>query len=172
MKAALTAAERGHKVTIYEKSVVLGGQARYSGLASFKWPIMDYKDYLIRQVEKAGIEVLVNTEPTPEMIKAKKYDAVIAATGAEPIIPDIPGVNLSNVFTDVKAYATSEKKLGKNVVLLNGGDLGDEGEETQIGMETGIYLAKAGHKVTVLTSRKDLLTPYRVHYPGADHRHL
>jgi len=147
MKAAIVAAERGHKVTLYEKSDTLGGQLRHTEYASFQWPLKDYRDYLIRQMKKNGIDVQLKTAATPEMIKAKKYDAVLVAVGAEPIIPNIPGVNGKNVHNVVDVYG-NDKALGKNIVVI-GGD--------QIGAETGMYLAENGHTVTVLTGSKELM---------------
>ena len=44
-----------------------------------------FKDYLINQVKKAGIEVKLNTTATPAMIKAAGFDTVLVATGAEPV---------------------------------------------------------------------------------------
>jgi thioredoxin reductase len=156
MKAALVAAERGHRVTLYEKNDFLGGQLKHTDFASFKWPLRNYKDYLIRQVKKSGIEVLLNTRATPEMIKAKGYEVVIIAAGADPVIPDIQGANGSNVLAPIFVYGN--KTLGKNVVVI-GGD--------QIGTETGIYLAQNGHKVTVLTKEKTLAADAnQIHYFG------
>jgi 2,4-dienoyl-CoA reductase-like NADH-dependent reductase (Old Yellow Enzyme family)/thioredoxin reductase len=146
MKAAIVAAERGHAVTIYEKTDFLGGQSRHSEFDDAKWPMKDLKDYLIRQVKKQGIEVLLKTPATPEMIKAKGYDAVIVASGASPVIPDIPGANGSTVRAPIFVYG-AEKTLGKNVVVVGG---------RQLGTETGIYLAQSGHNVTVLTEDNSL----------------
>jgi len=147
MKAAITAAERGHKVTLFEKSDTLGGLLRHADFASFQWPLKDYKDYLIRQVKKSGIELRLSTNATPEMIKAKKYEAVLVAVGAEPVIPNIPGADGGKVYNVVDVFG-NEKALGKNVVVI-GGDL--------MGAETGMYLAENGHAVTVLTSSKELM---------------
>jgi len=155
MKAALTAAERGHKVTVYEKSDALGGLLRHTDYASHKWPQKEYKDYLVRQVKKAGIEVLLKTEATPEMIKAKGYEVVLAAIGADVIVPKIQGSDGKNIY-DLMAVYGREKELGKNVVIIGGGEFG---------VETGIYLAAAGHTTTMLTSGKELLPVERVHYP-------
>jgi 2,4-dienoyl-CoA reductase-like NADH-dependent reductase (Old Yellow Enzyme family)/thioredoxin reductase len=146
MEAAIVASERGHKVTIYEKNDFLGGQIKHADYASFKWPLKDFKDYLINQVKKAGVEVLLSTRATPEMIKAKKYDVVLVAAGAEPIIPNIPGSDGSNVRAPIFVYG-NDKSMGKNVVIIGG---------QQIAVEVGIYLAGNGHQVTVLAEEKKL----------------
>jgi NADPH-dependent 2,4-dienoyl-CoA reductase/sulfur reductase-like enzyme len=147
MKAAIVAAERGHAVTLYEKSGVLGGLLHYTGNSPFRWPLRDFKEYLIRQVEKCGVAVHLKTEATPEMIKAKAFDALIVATGADPIRPRIPGADGKNVWDVVSVYA-NEKSLGKNVVLIGSGEYG---------VGTAGFLARAGHRVTVLTSGKELV---------------
>jgi 2,4-dienoyl-CoA reductase-like NADH-dependent reductase (Old Yellow Enzyme family)/thioredoxin reductase len=147
MKAAIVAAERGHKVTLFEKSDSLGGQLKHTDFATFQWPLKDYKDYLIRQVKKAGVEVLLNTPATPEMIKTKGYETVMVALGAEPVISNIPGADGKNVYNAVDVYG-KEKSLGKNVVVI-GGD--------KVGTQTGMYLAENGHTVMVLTSSKELI---------------
>jgi 2,4-dienoyl-CoA reductase-like NADH-dependent reductase (Old Yellow Enzyme family)/NADPH-dependent 2,4-dienoyl-CoA reductase/sulfur reductase-like enzyme len=140
MEAALIAVGRGHKVTLYEKSGALGGLlGRYENV-SFKWPHKDFKNYLVRQVGKVGIDVHLNTEATPEIIKKGKYDAVLVAIGAESAVPQIPGVNGKNVVFAVDVFG-NEGALGKNVVVVGGGE---------VGVETGMHLAEEGHNVTVL----------------------
>jgi pyruvate/2-oxoglutarate dehydrogenase complex dihydrolipoamide dehydrogenase (E3) component len=130
---------------LYERNDFLGGQLRHADFATFQWPVKDYKDYLIRQMEKVGVEVLLKTTAAPEMIRGKGYDAVIVAVGADPVIPDIPGAKAGNVLAPVFVYGN--KNLGKNVVII-GGDV--------IGTQTGIYLGQNGHNVTVLTNEKKL----------------
>jgi 2,4-dienoyl-CoA reductase-like NADH-dependent reductase (Old Yellow Enzyme family)/thioredoxin reductase len=144
MKAAIVAAERGHRVTLYEKNDFLGGQLKHSDLVSFKWSIRIFKDYLIRQVEKAGIEVRLKTRATPEMIKKKGYDVVLAALGAAPILPDLPG-GKGNILAPV--FVHGNKALGKDIVVVGG---------EQIATETGLHLAETGHRVTLLTEDSKL----------------
>ena len=80
------------------------------------------------------------------MIKARGFDMVIVAIGAAPNIPRISGVNSKNVCNVMDVYA-KEKELGKDVVFMGSGEFG---------AETGIFLANAGHNVTMLTSEREL----------------
>lgn len=146
MRAALFAAENGHEVTIYEKTDRLGGQLAHADYSEFKWPLRKYKQFLIDQVGKAGIQVKLNTEATPELIEEEGFDAVFAAVGAAAKLPDIPGADGANVHTHISVYG-SEEKLGKNIVVIGG---------SESAVETALYLAECGHEVTVL-SRRDRL---------------
>jgi 2,4-dienoyl-CoA reductase-like NADH-dependent reductase (Old Yellow Enzyme family)/thioredoxin reductase len=149
MKAAIVAAERGHKVTLYEKSDALGGLQKVSDYSQWRWTFKDLKDYYIYQVNKAGIDVQLKTAATPQMIKSKGYDTVLVATGAEPVISKLEGADPNKVFDIVSAY-TNKKALGENVVIIGAGKLGTE---------AGLGLAKDGHTVTVLASSEDLVEP-------------
>ena len=153
MKAAIVAAERGHKVVLYEKGDALGGLLRHADFASFQWPLKDYKDYLVRQVKKLGVEVHLGATATPDMIKGKGFEAVLVAIGAEPVVPGIPGADGKNVYKAVDVFG-KEKSLCKNVAVI-GGEL--------IGMETGMYLAENGHNVTVLAAGKELMKSEGMH---------
>lgn len=138
MKAALTAAERGHEVTLFEKTDSLGGALKFSDFVSFKYSLKNYKDYLVCQIEKSGIDVILNNEAKVETLKTKGYDVVIAAVGAVPIVPPIPGVDGTRVATAIYGDETS---LGERVVVIGGG---------QVGCETALHLAKLGKIVTIL----------------------
>jgi 2,4-dienoyl-CoA reductase-like NADH-dependent reductase (Old Yellow Enzyme family)/thioredoxin reductase len=155
MEAAITAAERGHKVTLYEKTDSLGGLLKHAKYSKYKWTLNDFNEYLIRQLTKAGVDVQLNTTATPEMIKGKGYDAVIAALGAEPVISKMSGSDGKNVFKGMDVYGR-ETELGRNVVFIGGGEWG---------VETAIFVAEKGHNVMVLSPEKELLRLDRVHYP-------
>lgn len=147
LKAAMTTAERGHRVTLYEKTDYLGGMLRHSDYIDFAWPLMKFKDYLARQVKKMDIELRLNTAATPEMIESGKYDAVLLAIGAEPNIPRIPGTDAKNVY-DIDSVFVREKEIGKNVVIVRAGSYS---------IETALHLANGGRKVTVLAGGQDLV---------------
>ena len=146
MFAALELRKRGHQVTLFEKSGSLGGQLRHADYADFKWPVKDYKDYLIDHVKNCGAEILLNTPATPDLIRAGGFDAVVAALGAVPRITPIPGVENLKVWAPVDVFGRSDE-LGHRVVIIGGGETGTE---------TGLYLARNGHDVSVI-SRQDML---------------
>lgn len=148
MEATLEASRRGHRVTLYEKSSHLGGQLLHADYPEFKWPLRNFKDYMIRQVLKANITLKLGTEATPAVIAAEGYDAVIVAIGAEPKNLSIPGADSKKVIMPIAVYG-HEEELGKNIVVVGGGE---------IGAETGLYLAECGHHVTLLT-RQDRVAP-------------
>jgi 2,4-dienoyl-CoA reductase-like NADH-dependent reductase (Old Yellow Enzyme family)/thioredoxin reductase len=142
MKAALTAAERGHFVTLYEKSDSLGGKLKFADLVSFKYPLRNYRDFLIYQTGKSSIDVRLNTEVAASDLS--DFDVIIAAVGAEPIVPPIPGVENALLATSVYGV---EATLGNRVVVIGGG---------QVGCETALHLAKLGNDVTILEMQPDL----------------
>ena len=146
MKAALTATERGHAVTLYEKDSVLGGHMVFTDYTQWKWTYKKFKDYLVTQVQKHQIEVLLSTKATPEMIKAKGFDTVLVANGAEPIFSEFEGGGKANVFNLMDAY-TNKKALGKNIVVIG---------EGKISSEAAIGMAKDGHQVMILCPSKFL----------------
>jgi 2,4-dienoyl-CoA reductase-like NADH-dependent reductase (Old Yellow Enzyme family)/thioredoxin reductase len=149
MKAAMVAADRGHKVTLYEKNSSLGGLLQFTDYSEWKWPYKDYKDYLINQMKKQGIEVKLNTAATPEMIKAKGYGTVLVATGAEVVGSRMAEADGKNVF-DILTCHSNKNALGKNVVFIGAG---------RIGTEAAIGIAKDGHKITQISSTSQLIEP-------------
>ena len=148
MQAALTACERGHQVVIFEKSNKLGGQLFYADYVWFKADMKKYRDYLIRQVNKAAIYVKLNTEATPELVALEAPDAVIVAVGADPVRPRIPGADSEHVLTAIDVFG-QESKLGNKVVIIGGG---------MVGCETSLHLTHLGHTVE-LVEMGEILAP-------------
>ncbi len=146
MEAALIAAGRGHRVTLYEKTGSLGGQLNGGDVPSFKWTLRNFKNYLIRQIEKSNVEVCLHTEADFATLKNGNYDLVLAALGAEPIVPPIPGADGENVVYAPDVYG-NEDSLAIEIIIIGGGE---------VGVETGIHLAQKGHKVTLLEMQDEL----------------
>lgn len=99
MQAAVTAAERGHKVVLFERQEELGGQLLLASAPEFKRSLGFPVGYLTGRLEKLGVEVKLGTEATSDLVAAEKPDSVVVATGARPLVPSIPGVNRGNVLT-------------------------------------------------------------------------
>lgn len=144
MQAAITAAQRGHKVTLIEKEKVLGGKLVFSRQVPFKQDLKNFMDWQIHMLEKLGVEVLTNVIAAPQMLAKIQPDAIIAAVGADANIPPIPGVDGANVITAEEAYHQAQTGTiqGKTIAVLGGG---------LVGCETGLFLAKeAGCQVSIL----------------------
>jgi 2,4-dienoyl-CoA reductase-like NADH-dependent reductase (Old Yellow Enzyme family)/thioredoxin reductase len=144
MQAALTASLRGHDVTLFEEAASLGGILRFTDHVDFKYPLKDFRDYLITRIEKSNVTVKLNTRAVPGDIAG--FDAVIAALGSVPLIPPIPGIE--GAIPALKVFG-SEDAVGNNIVVIGGG---------QVGCETAIHLIRRGKMVTVLEMR-DALAP-------------
>ena len=145
MNAALSAAQRGHEVVLYEKTSRLGGQALLSDGMWFKKEMKDYHEWLERRVRGNGsIFVVTNTEATPELVSEINPDATIVAVGAKQIVPSIPGIEKAVMAFDVFG---NEDRLGQRIVIIGGGD---------IGCALSIHLSERGHECTVVALRSCL----------------
>jgi len=140
MQAVIVAAQRGHKVTLFEKDAKLGGQLNTAALPPFKGDIFPWIDYLVNQIEKAGVEVKLNADATAEIVTKRNPDAVVIATGGTPAMPDTPGIDKANVVT-AQDVLSGKVRAGQNVVIIGGG---------MIGCETGHHLAEQGKTVTII----------------------
>jgi len=143
--AAKILCDRGHDVTLYEKSGQLGGTMRYAALPSFKQDVADYVKYLIRQAETCGAKILLNTEATREMLEKENYDGIIVAIGGDPIVPELPGIHKSHVHWAPEVDA-GEKPCGDKVVVVGAG---------LVGLEAAIDLKKEGKDVIVIELQND-----------------
>ncbi|MBR1781629.1 MAG: FAD-dependent oxidoreductase, partial [Oscillospiraceae bacterium] len=146
MKAAVTAAQRGHIVTLAERNDYLGGLLKFTDYDDLKIDLMRLKNHLIHQVETSNIEVKLNTTVTPDFIRAGGYDAVILAVGSSPARPPIPGLDDPSVEHATTVY-TKLEGFGTRIAVLGGG---------LVGCETGLYLAENGHEVTIIEMQEDI----------------
>lgn len=148
MEAARTAALRGHKVTLIEKSAKLGGQLHLAAFAPMKQEYTLAIQYLATQAQKSGVRVELNKDMNAEDILKSETDVLIIATGGLPVMTgDLPGIHGQNV---VSAWDVLSGKVfpGPNVVIIGGG---------KVGCEAADYIAHPvndmnpmGNKVTVV----------------------
>ena len=140
MQAALTAKERGHSVSIYEKASHLGGQLLSEQHIPFKHNMYNYVKVMSSRIEKAGIEVHLNKALTGEQTSKLNADVIITAVGASQFVPPIKGIDNKKVVT-LDALHQTPPMVGENVVIIGGG---------LVGAECGIYLDGLGKKVTIV----------------------
>ena len=142
MQAAITARKRGHEVILCEKAPVLGGLINFTDHTDHKVDIRNFKNVLVKEVERSGAKIRLNCEVTPEMIKEIAPDAVILATGSDDLILPIKGIE--NAVTAMDVYMNDFKQLGKKVIVLGGGLVGCEAAADYIdrGIETTIVEMK------------------------------
>ena len=140
MQAAIIAAQKGHDVTLFEKSGLLGGQLIIAAVPPDKQDLHHLITYLKREVAKAGVKVVLNKEATPDVVAEFAPESVIVAVGSSPAVPEIPGVKGKNVV-NCREVLAREKRVGKKVVVVGGG---------YVGCETCFFLADKGVDVTLV----------------------
>ncbi|NIS69429.1 MAG: FAD-dependent oxidoreductase [Proteobacteria bacterium] len=149
MEAARIAALRGHEVTLYDKQEKMGGQLLLAAKPPGKEKLLWVRDYEETQLKKLKVKVELGTEVTPELVESENPDVVIVATGAEPAIPEIPGIRGKNVLTVPQVLGDEIEIAGRNVIVIGGG---------MVGCEVGEYLADQGNKVTVVARSSMMAT--------------
>jgi 2,4-dienoyl-CoA reductase (NADPH2) len=134
MSAALAAAECGHEVVIYEKENRLGGQLYLASAPPGRAEFEELAKDLATQVAVQNVRVVLNTALDEKILDDEKPGTVILATGAKPITPPIPGVELAHVVQswDVLLNRVS---TGQKVVVIGGG---------AVGVETALFLGEKG----------------------------
>lgn len=156
MEAAITAANRGHDVTLVEKENRLGGNLHPAGAAYFKEDIKKLCQCLERRVEKAGVKVILNTEVDQYYVEGFAPDALFVAIGSNELRPPIKGIDGDNVIMAIDAELQPEK-LGKKVAIMGGG---------LVGAEAACSFAKEGHEVSIIEMKPDVAMEVNSFYRG------
>ena len=149
LAAAYGAAERGHKVTVFEASDEIGGQWLSAmtppGKSEYASLILNYRN----QLKKYGAQIRLETPLTREIVEAEKPDAVILATGGTPMFLPIPGLDNREFVKTAIEVLRGRTLYGKRVVVAGGG---------MTGAETAVFLAVQGCDVTMIEMAPDIIT--------------
>ena len=144
IQAMQTLLDRGHDVTLYEKTDHLGGNVIGAAAPPFKVDIQDYLKWMIhtaKQCEERGARILMNTPCTKEILDKENYDAVVIAVGGDPIVPEnIPGIHKPHVVWAPDAEL-GKAPAGEEIVIIGAG---------QVGLEAAVDYAGQGKKITVI----------------------
>ena len=143
VEAARIAAMRGHDVEIFDMASEVGGQMNLAGIPPYKQHLGLMKPYLERQLELNNVKVHLGHKVIREDILSMKPDAVVCATGVNPVKIPVRGAERAVFANDVLMGA----ETGRKVVIIGGGS---------IGCETAEYLAAKGKRVAIIEMQQTL----------------
>ena len=142
MEAARVAAVRGHMVSLLERGPRLGGALLPGAVPAFKKDLQQLTNYFERQLPKVGVEIKLRHEATPQSIMDAGAEIVILATGAQPLMPKLPGIGKPHVVSAIDLLLGKVNLSAKaNVIVLGGGE---------VGCETAVHIADYGCRVTLV----------------------
>ena len=121
LATAVSAAERGHDVTLFEANDEIGGQFRLAMQIPGKEEFAETLRYFRRRMEVLGVNVKLATRATPELLSG--YDEVVVATGVAPRTPSIPGIDHAKVVSYPDAI-TGRVAIGGKVAVMGAGGIG------------------------------------------------
>ena len=129
--AAITAAKRGHKVTLFEKSARIGGMLNPGSRPKIKFDILNYIAYLKRQLELAeeryGLELKLESSVSPQQLKDEGWDVIVSSTGTRQKRPPVKGADADNVVFAIDLLNEPELAAkAENVLVVGGGVVGCE----------------------------------------------
>lgn len=154
LRAALTAAERGHRVILCEKETEVGGILVGEQAIGFKYEMYQLGVTLGRLCAEAGVDIRCNTRVDRAYAEAIGADVMIIACGSRPLLPPIPGIDGDNVIV-VNDYHRKQEKVTQEVIVLGGG---------LAGAEMAIHFARENRRVKLIEMRGELA-------PDANIRH-
>jgi 2,4-dienoyl-CoA reductase (NADPH2) len=126
MEFALTAARRGHAVTLYEKEDRLGGQVNLAGAAPGKREFQKIIQSQTNRMAHWGVSVQLNSPLDGERVKTEKPDLLVVASGAGPATVPVPGIDQPHVVQAWDVLSEKAAHLGERVVIIGGNATGCE----------------------------------------------
>jgi 2,4-dienoyl-CoA reductase-like NADH-dependent reductase (Old Yellow Enzyme family)/thioredoxin reductase len=145
LEAARIARQRGHEVSIWEREDELGGKLEAAALAPSKREVLRFRDHQVATLGLLGIEAHTGVEVTAAVVTRQAPDVVLIATGADPLIPPIPGLGAEHVH-DALDLLRGDVAIapGDRVAIIGG---------SATGCETAELLVARGAHVTILEMR-------------------
>ncbi|MDM0019307.1 NADPH-dependent 2,4-dienoyl-CoA reductase [Variovorax saccharolyticus] len=120
---AVTAAERGHEVVLFESSDQIGGQFNIARKVPGKEEFNETLRYFRRQIELRGVDLRLNTRVTADALKKDGFDHIVLATGIVPRVPAIQGVGHPKVLSYLDVLRDG-REVGRSVAVVGAGGIG------------------------------------------------
>jgi len=120
---AVQAAERGHKVTLFDAGSEIGGQFNLAKTIPGKEEFYETLRYFSRTIEKLGITLKLNTRVDVAAIKAGGFDETVVATGIEPRVPELEGINHPKAVSYIDVIK-GKAQVGQTVAIMGAGGIG------------------------------------------------
>ncbi|MET0191362.1 MAG: NAD(P)/FAD-dependent oxidoreductase [Pseudonocardia sediminis] len=148
MEAARIARLRGHTVSIWERDDELGGKLEVAGLAPSKHEVLRYKAFQAARLRTLGVEIHTGTEVDAVTVASEQPDVVVVATGADPMVPPIPGIDGAHVY-DAQRLLRGDVDVpaGSRVVVVGG---------SATGCETAELLRERGAEVAIVEMARSI----------------
>jgi len=148
MEAARIASLRGHQVTIWEEQSQLGGQLTEAAIPPYKDRIGALIKYFQIQLVKLNVQVELGKKATIAGIEEFRPETLVLATGAQPLVPRIPGLDKARI-AQAGDVLKGRVKVRDRVVVIGGG---------MVGCETAEFLAEERKSVTVVEILPEMAT--------------
>ena len=123
LSAALAAAERGHKVTLFEAGSDIGGQLHLARRIPDKTEFNELLRYYRTRLAELGVEIRLGAAVEAEQLQAAGFDDVVVATGIVPRQPEIPGLEHPSVIPYIDLIS-GRREAGARVAILGAGGIG------------------------------------------------
>jgi 2,4-dienoyl-CoA reductase (NADPH2) len=133
LACAVTAAERGHTVTLFEAARAIGGQMNLAAAIPGK-EFAETTRYFARRIERLGVELKLATRPSAAALASGGFDEIVIATGVTPRIPTLDGVDHPKALR-YDEVLSGAKPVGRRVAIVGAGG---------IGFDTAVFLSAPG----------------------------
>jgi 2,4-dienoyl-CoA reductase (NADPH2) len=123
LAAAVTAAQRGHRVTLFEMANEIGGQFNMAKRIPGKQEFHETLRYFRRQLELAKVDLQLGRQADAAVLHSQGFEAIILATGVVPRNPHIPGMHHPKVLSYIDVLSLG-KPVGSSVAIIGAGGIG------------------------------------------------